>query len=365
MSFAEKLIQFAATVQQRKSACSTEEATKHSLILPVIQMLGYDIFDPTEVVPEVDCDLKKSGDKVDYIIQRNGHHSLIVECKHWNKNLDNYVSQLGAYYAASEARFGILTNGIVYRFYADLEKSHLMDDKPFWVVDMGNLDETAAERLGMFRKDVFDVDRILQVANSNRLTKRLNEVVAQELAEPSRELLLHFAKLVYGYSPSQKMRDQFRPLLQSAINEYLNNRKVDIQQQPSITATEQGSECDTTEDELEAYSIVRDILKDTVATERVTYADFKTYFTIRLDDNEWFPIVKTKLTANTKWIVVSKYTSNYKFYGDLSKKNWIDNLEDIRIYAKDIRDVVKVMLTDGDSQRMDWVTKNRPDWIEH
>ena len=365
MSFAEKLIQFAATVQQRKSACSTEEATKHSLILPVIQMLGYDIFDPTEVVPEVDCDLKKSGDKVDYIIQRNGHHSLIVECKHWNKNLDNYVSQLGAYYAASEARFGILTNGIVYRFYADLEKSHLMDDKPFWVVDMGNLDETAAERLGMFRKDVFDVDRILQVANSNRLTKRLNEVVAQELAEPSRELLLHFAKLVYGYSPSQKVRDQFRPLLQSAIDEYLNNRKVDIQQQPSITATEQGSECDTTEDDV-IYATVKKILDGIVPSNRIQLFVGSAYNTIRLDGSEWKPIAKYKLFVKySQWIAVGRYwPQSLKFYCHIKEKYYVETSENIMSLSKDIQDVVKVMLLDL-ADREKWVTDNRPDWLEH
>lgn len=359
MVFSDSIIQFAATIPQRKMACSTEEATKHSLILPVIQMMGYDIFDPTEVVPEVDCDIRKSGDRVDYIIQKNGHHKILVECKHWKKNLDGYVSQLGAYFVASEARFGILTNGIEYRFYADLEKSNLMDENPFMVVDMGSLDESTSELLGLFCKDTFDEDGILQRANSMRITKRLKEVVEHELTEPSRELTLHFAKQVYGYSPTQKVRDQFRPLLQSAIDEYLYSRRVDNSQSDTVC----DGQIDTTADELEAFSIVKDILKNVVSQDRITYADFKTYFTIRLDGSEWFPIVKTKLTDNTKWIVISRFTNNYKFYGDLSRKIYLNSLDDIRIYSKDIQDVVRVMLISDDGERMEWVRKNRTDWI--
>ena len=60
----------------------TEEATKSALVLPFIQMLGYEIFDPTEVVPEYTADVgTKKGENVDYALMQNGKPAVLVECK--------------------------------------------------------------------------------------------------------------------------------------------------------------------------------------------------------------------------------------------------------------------------------------------
>ncbi|HWW37903.1 type I restriction endonuclease, partial [Pedobacter sp.] len=123
-----KLEQLHQRVVGLKDQINTEEATKNAFVMPFIQILGYDIFNPTEVIPEHICDIgTKKGEKVDYVIRNNNEPILIFECKHWKENADAHNSQLHRYYHVSKARFGVLTNGTVYNFYTDLEKPNIMD----------------------------------------------------------------------------------------------------------------------------------------------------------------------------------------------------------------------------------------------
>ena len=131
MDFKDSIKQLAKRAGELKNNLQTEEATKNALIMPFIQALGYDVFNPMEVVPEMDCDLvKKKGEKIDYAIIKDGETILIIECKHWQQNLDIHKSQLARYFVASKAKFGLLTNGIEYRFYTDLAQTNLMDEVP-------------------------------------------------------------------------------------------------------------------------------------------------------------------------------------------------------------------------------------------
>ena len=141
MDFKDQIKLLSERVIKLKDNILTEEATKTAFILPFLQTLGYDVFDPTEVVPEYTCDLGiKKGEKIDYAIHREGVPILLIECKHWKADLDVHSSQLFRYFHCSSARFGILTNGIVYRFYADLVDKNKMDEKPFCVLPL--LDKT-------------------------------------------------------------------------------------------------------------------------------------------------------------------------------------------------------------------------------
>ena len=125
--------QFSERVESLKDSISTEEATKTSLIMPFFQMLGYDVFNPLEFVPEYTADVGiKKGEKVDYAIVIDDKPLILVECKSCNENLDKHGSQLFRYFGTTDAKFGILTNGIIYRFFTDLENKNKMDDTPFF-----------------------------------------------------------------------------------------------------------------------------------------------------------------------------------------------------------------------------------------
>ena len=110
MDFKDQIKQLSERISSLKGNILTEEATKNAFIMPFIQTLGYDVFNPMEVVPEMDCDLiKKKGDKLDYAIMQDGEPILLIECKHWEQNLDLHATQLQKYFVASKAKFAVKT----------------------------------------------------------------------------------------------------------------------------------------------------------------------------------------------------------------------------------------------------------------
>src|SRR5687768_9087976 len=119
MSFIEDLQALSLKTEKLCSMLQTEEATKNALILPLIHMLGYDIFDPTEVTPEFIADVGiKKGEKVDYAVYKDGKLIMLFECKHCGGDLSlKHASQLYRYFGVTEARVAVLTNGLTYRFF--------------------------------------------------------------------------------------------------------------------------------------------------------------------------------------------------------------------------------------------------------
>ena len=130
MDFKDAIKQLSERVLKLKDNILTEEATKNAFIMPFINVLGYDVFNPLEVVPEMTCDIAmKKGEKIDYAIIKEGEPILLIECKHWAQDLNLHDNQLIRYFNVSKAKFGILTNGITYRFYTDLIEPNKMDEK--------------------------------------------------------------------------------------------------------------------------------------------------------------------------------------------------------------------------------------------
>lgn len=143
MDFKDSIKQIPERIEKLKDSLPTEEATKNALILPFISALGYDVFNPLEVLPEMTCDIgTKKGEKIDYAIFKDGKPVILIECKHWSQDLNLHDNQLLRYFTVSRARFGVLTNGIVYRFYTDLAESNIMDEKP-----MQHIEQTECERV--------------------------------------------------------------------------------------------------------------------------------------------------------------------------------------------------------------------------
>ena len=121
MDFKDTIKQLADRIEKLKDNIQTEEATKNAFIMPFINALGYDVFNPLEVLPEMTCDIgTKKGEKIDYAIMKDDQPILLIECKHWKQDLNLHDNQLLRYFNVSKAKFGLLTNGIIYRFYTCL-----------------------------------------------------------------------------------------------------------------------------------------------------------------------------------------------------------------------------------------------------
>lgn len=318
MDFKDSILQLAERVKSLKESIQTEEATKNAFIMPFIQALGYDVFNPLEVVPEMDCDIaKKKGEKIDYAIMKDGSPIMLIECKHWKQDLNLHDNQLKRYYVASKAKFGVLTNGIVYRFYTDLIKENIMDDVPFLEFDLEKIREAQIEEVKKFCKENFDLDNILSSASELKYMSEVKKVIRAEFAEPSPELVKLLTKRVYEGIVTQKVLDQFSDIVMRALKSHINDvisEKLGIaikateaagapiqttaapaekkEQEETAQADEKASKIVTTEEELEGYYIVKSIVCEIIAPERVTHRDSQSYFAIFADDNNRRPICR-------------------------------------------------------------------------
>lgn len=224
MDFQKDLLDFVDRVSSLKSSISTEEATKTSLIMPFFTLLGYDVFNPLEFVPEYIADVGiKKGEKVDYAIMQNGSPVILIEAKAVNKKLGKQDSQLFRYFVTTKAKFAILTNGIQYRFYTDLDETNKMDSAPFLLIDLLNLKNSQIEELSKFRKCNFDISTISASASLLKYKTDFKSIITKELEEePSDDMVRLFLQNVYTGTKTQAVISKFRPILKQAFDEYIN-----------------------------------------------------------------------------------------------------------------------------------------------
>ena len=227
MDFTDRIRKLGDRIHERKPHIHTEEATKQSLIIPFIRELGYDIYNPAEVVPEYTADLDtRKGEKVDYAILKDGKPIILIECKDIDVTLGREQrSQLTRYFMVTrDARYAILTNGVIYQFFTELDEKNRMDITPFLTIDMDNLDERLVRELERFTKDTFDADKIFSSARELRFMRDIGREIAAEFREPSRELVMHFAKQVYSGRMTQGRLEEFTRFVREALRQHVNDQ---------------------------------------------------------------------------------------------------------------------------------------------
>lgn len=319
MDFKDAIRQISERIEKLKDNLCTEEATKNALIMPFLAALGYDVFNPLEVLPEMTCDIgTKKGEKIDYAIMKDGEPVILIECKHWAQDLNLHDNQLLRYFNVSKAKFGVLTNGITYRFYTDLESLNKMDEKPFLEVNMLDLKDTQIEELKKFHKSYFDISSILSSASELKYMGEIKSILIKEFNSPSNDFVKFIGKQVYEGLFTPKVMEQFTPLVKRAISSYVNDLisdrlkaaiKEDVQEEsasrPILQETPQPEDDGiiTTEEEKEAYYIIKSILRDIMPAERVTMRDSKTYCAILADDNNRRTICRLYLGSATNKVI--------------------------------------------------------------
>ncbi|WP_315276508.1 type I restriction endonuclease [Kocuria carniphila] len=363
MEFAERLAALANKVSQQKAALETEEATKNAFVMPFIStILGYDVFNPAEVVPEFTADIGvKKGEKIDYAIVQDNHVQMLIECKHVGAPLSlEHASQLFRYFAVTNARIAILTNGEVYEFYTDLDAPNKMDSKPFLVLDLSDIDMTLIQELQKLSKTEFDLDSIINAAGELKYVGQIKRAIASQFKEPSDDWIKFFTNRVYEGAYTQKVREQFTPLVAKAaqqfLNEQVNNRLTTAlgagstpppipSEDAPADAIQSQDEADkdlresedgvvTTLEELNGFHIIRAIVCNQVDVSRVTYRDAKTYCAVLLDDNNRKSIARLHFNRSQKYIGIF----------DEDKKETrqpIDSLEQIYALSDDLRATVE------------------------
>jgi hypothetical protein len=378
MEIAERAQALALKIRKHKASIETEEATKNAFVMPFIgTVLGYDVFNPGEVIPEFTADVGlKKGEKIDYAIAHDGQVQVLVEVKKIRDPLRiEHASQLFRYFAATNARIAILTNGEVYQFYTDLDAPNRMDSKPFLVMDFSAIDETLLPELAKLTKESFDLDSVISAAGELKYIGQLKRVLATQFKQPEDDWVRFLTTRVYDGSFTQRIRDQFIPLVNKAMRQFLNDQVNDrlknalggpdsyvsvtgsssaSEEQPAgsnltpsqssppgtTNADDRRGDVLTSEEELQGYHVVRAIVCSEVPAARIVARDTKSYFGVLLDDNNRKPIARLWFNRSKKYLgIFDEHKAETRIP--------IMSVEDIYQHADHLRKTVSRYLSDS------------------
>lgn len=328
MDFIDQLKLFATRAGKMKDQIQTEEATKTSLIMPFFQLLGYDVFNPLEFVPEFTADVGiKKGEKVDYaIMDDDGAPVILIEAKWSGSNLDGHDSQLFRYFSTTKAKFAILTNGILYKFYTDLDSPNVMDDQPFFEVNLFDIKDAQVPELKKFQKSCFDMASVFDTASELKYSNQIKLFLSKQFANPSDSFVAFILGEIYEGRKTANILERFRGTVQSSFSQFMNDTMndrikaaLDQTQQPlppsmELSLTDVAPQEDpangkerkivTTMEELEGLAIVKAILRGTIDPARIFHRDTESYFGILIDDNKLKWVCRLQLESNKKYLVV-------------------------------------------------------------
>lgn len=312
----------------------TEEATKMALVVPFIQALGYDVYNPLEVEPEFTADaVGKKGEKVDYAIRAEGPDGepgppkLLIECKQVGADLsrDKERDQLYRYFTVTKARIGVLTNGIEYRFFSDLDSANLMDHRPFLVFRIDDVNEDLVNQLKQFTKSAWNIDTLLDSAERLKYSRAIKALLARQMQNPDENFVRYIGGEVYEGRLGKNMRERLSGIIKQAFREFINERIGDrfkvaaalddaseettpeqlvdaVVEQAEAEPTPPGvvavdGDIVTTVEERDAFLIVKAICAEIVDPDRIHMRDTKSYCGVLLDDNNRKPVCRLRFNA--------------------------------------------------------------------
>ncbi|MDE7138434.1 MAG: type I restriction enzyme HsdR N-terminal domain-containing protein [Ruminococcus sp.] len=197
MTFEKKFEHYLSRIERIRGQMEdfTEEATKTALIMPFFSILGYDVFDTNEFMPEFTCDVAtKKGEKVDYAILKDGEPIIIIEAKRAGMKLQKQQQgQLFRYFSTNRCRIAILTNGVIYQFFSDLNVPNIMDDEPFLSFNIFEDDPSIyISSVKQFCKEEFEIKNIISKAVFQKYATVVEKTLKQDLMNPSDELVKYF-----------------------------------------------------------------------------------------------------------------------------------------------------------------------------
>jgi predicted type IV restriction endonuclease len=352
-NFVEQIKTLSGRVEKLQNSVATEEATKTAIIMPFFQILGYDIFNPEEFTPEFVADVGiKKGEKVDYAIMSEGKPVILIEAKSINEKLQKHDSQLFRYFGTTAAKFAILTNGIIYRFYTDLEEQNKMDTSPFFEFNILDLKDTALQELAKFKKTSFDLEKIFNTASELKYLNKLKNYLNDQWETPTEDFVRFMLTQIYDGVKTKNTIEKFEPIIKKAFKQFINelvndklnaalktaNSEDETLSQAAVALEVESmdgkseSQIVTTEEEIEGYAIVKLLLKETIAEERIGYRDNLSYFNILVDNSIRRWICRLGFNQAQKYV---QFNDEGKTYVN------IDRVSDITLHKDKLIEVAK------------------------
>ncbi|UTJ05409.1 type I restriction endonuclease [Arcobacter roscoffensis] len=348
MELKEQLKNLSERIKSLKDSVNTEEATKHSFIMPFISTLGYDIFNPNVVIPEFTADIsKKKNEKVDYAIMHDDDPLILIEAKCHTENLNHHATQLERYFTVTESKFAILTNGIEYKIFTDLEKPNRMDEVPFFSFNLLELKDRDIKEISKFKSENFNIENIVKSAGNKKYISGIKSIFKEEVKNPSDDFARFFASKLSDKVLRQNVIDEFKGYSKIAFSEIVSDMAQEkINSLKSKLSVEISSDDEkevedtpddgivTTEEELQGFFIVKSILAENINLDRIHARDTKSYFGVLLDNNnrKWI----CRLLFNTKQKYLSIHIEDKK-----EEKIALDKIEDIYNYKEQLQKVIQ------------------------
>ena len=310
MELEARIAELTKTAREHREVLLTEEAAKTALVMPFLQALGYNVFNPSEVIPEFTCDVGiKKGEKVDYAICDGGKIRMLIECKPVSSELTlKNASQLFRYFSTTDARVAVLTNGVVYRFFSDIDVPNKMDDRPFFSFQIDAVRKQDLKTLENFTKNAFDVEKIVLEAGALKTHSLVYKALQDEFQEPSDEFIRLIALKVHDGRLTAQVKDSFKSIIVNSVSSLIRD-KVTERLTSALTASNPSEDSDpgddageatfTTQEEIDGFNIVRAIASRALDPKRVVMRDAKSYCAILLDDNNRKTIARLHFNSPT------------------------------------------------------------------
>lgn len=357
MDLKDNIEELAKKIEKYKDRVINEEMTKTAFVLPFFDMLGYDTRNPFEFHAEFTADIADAkGEKVDYAVLIDDVPRILIECKDCNNALENSDKQLTRYFNVTPAKIGVLTNGIVYKFYTDLEKPNMMDERPFLEINLLKIKDYQINELKKFARNSFDLDNILNSAEELKYSNLIKKLLKTEFENPSENFITYILNEIYDGVKTQKVKDRFTGTIKKSINEFLNdivrtklegalevNKNIETKVEENISEQIiEETECGpvTTEEEKEGYSIVKALAHGAIDLERITYKDTLNYFSVTIDDKVTKWICRLYFNGTTKFIKFPEVDN--EGFKDRGAKIPINSINDLYSFKDKIIESIKL-----------------------
>lgn len=380
MPFEDDFSRHVDQVKARLPHIRGEEATKQALVVPLLSVLGYDVYDPREVAPEYIADFakKKSNgqmEKIDYVVRINGEPAIFVECKAADVGLDGHDAQLARYFNSTPSvRVAILTNGVRLQVFTDLQQRNIMDEKPWMDFDLRNAKQAEVDALKRFRKTDFSPDQVIGLAEEMLYYNVLVGFMSSQLRDPGEP----FVRFVAGEMPGKprvdkKLVDRLTPILRKAIHASIVDHVArSFSREPEVEAfapsaapaaalstppsgsalaaaggqtlaeSQAREGVVTTAEELEAWNLVCKIVREKHPDGALSFRDAKAYFTIMQKNlRKWF--MRLGVEKQPYWV-------SFRHIKPEEGRNLCPGVEvgdgasvgDCRVMVKTVADIVKL-----------------------
>ncbi|MEH2295686.1 type I restriction endonuclease [Nostoc sp.] len=370
MGFTEDIIKLSEQVRKRFDQVVGEEATKMALIVPFLTALGYDVHDPSEVMPEYVADFatRRAGqfEKVDYALAINGSKVMLVEAKARGQKAEAHDGQLSRYFnGLLTTKVAIVTNGVEYRFFTDLRDKNIMDKEPFFTFNILEYDTKDIDNLKFFHRDNFEVTAITNHAEEMVYVKGMTQLLGNLLRSPSEEFVRFLVAELGTVAPSYEIQgritgkviDKFKPIVKKSIQgslvelmtrslsqEITQPVELEVEQEIEEEEKQQDSEESkvvTTAEEIAAFEKIKAITQTSMSFNfELQYKDTASYFGINLGKSTWW-FLRLYLSSQKKSFItrlsvdeVKSLASNFEVHevtaslGDTASKVIISSVSD-------------------------------------